>query len=657
MFCKNCGAAISDDSVFCPFCGQKVEAEPIVDPTPTFSSAFRQAGSLGSSGSGMGAPVEARKPAASQEDTGLRSSSGFKRAENLSAESTSDELVLMPEAHESNQVLRISSGFKRAKDLLEESSNDESVAIPVTAVWNDADDNRVADTEEAAPTDCCPPCSTMVDFDDESFNNYDKKNRHFDSNAWQGFFAKNKKPVLIGLAICCALLLIVFSLFGVGDNKVSKRLIEEDITEYCSMFLNSAGMRMSSIKIIDRKTDVDNKTDEVFVQVVSSNDVCKVTRNFTMHYYKYDDGWNLESVKSGAGDLEILKATATEAEAKTALQTSGRHDCLTSGKITLFDHNVSLAQGTDVFKYKVTVPKAFCTENYTAIVTYKFKGYSWALDTCEVTQEKSDWKFIGEWHYNAGDATVWINVISHDQGVYELEFSLQYNRSGWIGSNTRKIDSGGRIWTSGEENTDFEGNLHLNLDLEGYNEDGELVDAGWLEVYPNSGPRWDDIGAVNGPFRLQSGSGTHNSTDDRMKLGELFAESIGTGDYRSDSITDRNGKTYDGFFKLKSYFDLLRLDTKIEYDLKQEYTTFTGTYFYDPEYDFGDTIRVEIYCDGKLVFDTGELDPDSPVSEFSIDITGVNELTIWARSSSQANRWDEDYHVPIIYLVDAYLER
>lgn len=79
MICKNCNADISDSSIFCPSCGQKVEAAPAAAPAPAFSSAFHHAGSLDGSDSGIGAPVVEKKPAAPQEDGGLRFSSSFKR--------------------------------------------------------------------------------------------------------------------------------------------------------------------------------------------------------------------------------------------------------------------------------------------------------------------------------------------------------------------------------------------------------------------------------------------------------------------------------------------------------------------------------------------------------------------------------------------------
>ena len=98
MICKNCKASIPDDSMFCPSCGQKVEAESVVTPAPTFSSAFRQAGSLDDGDSGIGAPVVESKPIPPREESGLRFSPSFKRPGGLTAEDSPEKPVVPPMA-------------------------------------------------------------------------------------------------------------------------------------------------------------------------------------------------------------------------------------------------------------------------------------------------------------------------------------------------------------------------------------------------------------------------------------------------------------------------------------------------------------------------------------------------------------------------------
>jgi len=186
MICKNCNAKIPDDSMFCPSCGQKVEAEPVAAPAPTFSSAFRQAGSLDGSDSGMGAPVVERKPAAPQEDTGLRFSSSFKRA----------------------------AGTVPAADPVA-----EPVAAPVTPKW---DEVAYSEPEVAPASNRCPHCGGPLDPDAKFCNNCGKKLGESLADKAAKKFTGIKAPKLpkkgIIAAAGVALLLVIVLIVGFATN-------------------------------------------------------------------------------------------------------------------------------------------------------------------------------------------------------------------------------------------------------------------------------------------------------------------------------------------------------------------------------------------------------------------------------------------------------
>lgn len=185
MICKNCKASIPDDSMFCPSCGQKVEAEAVVAPAPTFSSAFRQAGSLDGSDSGMGAPVVERKPAAPQEDTGLRFSSSFKRADSVPA---ADPVA-------------------------------EPVVAPVTPKW---DEVTYSEPEVTDSTNRCPHCGGPLDPDAVFCNNCGKKLSPSLAEKAAKKFTGIKAPKLpkkgIIAAAAVALLLVVVLIVGFATN-------------------------------------------------------------------------------------------------------------------------------------------------------------------------------------------------------------------------------------------------------------------------------------------------------------------------------------------------------------------------------------------------------------------------------------------------------
>lgn len=147
MICKNCKASIPDDSMFCLSCGQKVEAEHIVASAPTFSSAFRKAGNLDGSDSGIGDPVVERKPAVPQEDTGLRFSSSFKRAGSVPA---ADPVA-------------------------------EPAVAPATPKWDNVSGGDDANSEVTHPKNRCPHCGVPVDTDAVFCSNCGKKLSEYSS--------------------------------------------------------------------------------------------------------------------------------------------------------------------------------------------------------------------------------------------------------------------------------------------------------------------------------------------------------------------------------------------------------------------------------------------------------------------------------------------
>ena len=75
MICKNCKKQIPDDSIFCPSCGQRVDADPVAAPVPTFCPA----GNLDGSDSKIGATAKEGAQVASKSDTDFIISSNFNR--------------------------------------------------------------------------------------------------------------------------------------------------------------------------------------------------------------------------------------------------------------------------------------------------------------------------------------------------------------------------------------------------------------------------------------------------------------------------------------------------------------------------------------------------------------------------------------------------
>lgn len=141
MICKHCKATIPEESSFCRYCGQKVEAEPVAAPAPVFSSAFRHAGSLDGDAFDMGAPVEEKMPAAPKEEPELRFSASFKRAGSIPAAAPAEEPAIKPPVK-----AVVEPPVKPAPE-------------PVPPVWENVAYTKRKETPPAAK---CPHCGNTV---------------------------------------------------------------------------------------------------------------------------------------------------------------------------------------------------------------------------------------------------------------------------------------------------------------------------------------------------------------------------------------------------------------------------------------------------------------------------------------------------------------
>lgn len=96
-------------------------------------------------------------------------------------------------------------------------------------------------------------------------------------------------------------------------------------------------------------------------------------------------------------------------------------------------------------------------------------------------------------------------------------------------------------------------------------------------------------------------------------------------EYTQDMMTDNQGTEYSGHYTFYSTWN----GSSIEFETKGKYKTFTGTAFlsyYDRAYNHD--VRVKIYSDGKLLYQTNPLAKGCNPETFSVDITGVSILII-----------------------------
>lgn len=249
MICKYCNAFIDDNSMFCASCGQKVEAEPAA--APVFSSAFHHAGSLDGSSSGIGAPVVEKKPAAPQEDGGLRFSSSFNRPRGISDKNIED----VPRKNSTQfDATKDSCAYISPKDI----------------------------SKRGVPDKISAPDDNAFTVDYSSNKKRTKKRRRW---------------IPISVAICLLMVIIIIITFLTGDRTADRKTETQIINDLIAYELYSADTVYDSLSVSKRQTQEENLTDTVYVTIRSHTDYVQKVESFILVYNLYDSGWILDSVQ------------------------------------------------------------------------------------------------------------------------------------------------------------------------------------------------------------------------------------------------------------------------------------------------------------------------------------------------------------------------
>lgn len=206
-------------------------------------------------------------------------------------------------------------------------------------------------------------------------------------------------------------------------------------------------------------------------------------------------------------DLNVITVEKAEAD----LREHYNHECLEYGVITFDERKAEYDQGllsAIIYCFNISVPYEYGNENYRAEVKYtkfgSFGNYELRFTDCDLQQETSELTKMGIWQYDDGETSVWINFKEKDENFYVAEYEISYCGHFQISGNkqiTYRTNGEKRLYGEKEWNGD---SYYLSMDLDCYDENGEEIKLGNIQVYPWSGVYWDSLYVNGGPYQLSN---------------------------------------------------------------------------------------------------------------------------------------------------------
>lgn len=109
-----------------------------------------------------------------------------------------------------------------------------------------------------------------------------------------------------------------------------------------------------------------------------------------------------------------------------------------------------------------------------------------------------------------------------------------------------------------------------------------------------------------------------------ISLASIEAEPRHTGD-----TVDNYGNLYSDAVYNSIYYDDPKNNAVFEYLLNAKYRQFTGTLYVPQNSNYeGKTIKISVYGDGKMLYQSPEMNETSRAVNFSVDISGYNDVEI-----------------------------
>ncbi len=199
-------------------------------------------------------------------------------------------------------------------------------------------------------------------------------------------------------------------------------------------------LKIDSLIINERKSDVENKNDYVYVTVTAKNDLISCTYSYILKYYLYDQGWALESLSRdenrewNAKPLKGVDKALADEKCKNGVFAGSTED---------------LESGICKFVYNEIIEHKNCVEKLEHTIVYKFDYYktTWEYDTsASVTARGCEWNIEGTWNATAREGWItsgWsegIIVTISDFNNTSLYMTVVFPEEGTIFEETVDFD-------------------------------------------------------------------------------------------------------------------------------------------------------------------------------------------------------------------------
>lgn len=224
------------------------------------------------------------------------------------------------------------------------------------------------------------------------------------------------------LSIVLAIVLMITTLTGCAQNKtVSKTDIINDIMSSDSYF-NDYGLVIESSEITQRQTNIEQKTDYVWVSLEASNSDFLYTCNYELIYILYNDGWKIDECNRGLSEYLAL----TEPDKNSIIQeySTTYNNC----ELTDYLYSDNYAKLYFNFTERET---NYLTVEKELVVLMEFKPHTlWKVSSVDIKEISYHWdNLCGTWKYTNQDGiNLTVDIIEFNSAKNEakLNYSLTY---------------------------------------------------------------------------------------------------------------------------------------------------------------------------------------------------------------------------------------